>query len=189
MLEIRRVVPVDWYELLIELNDNRIFSFEPEKLELYTNYKFLAYPDKLRRFAYDAKSIKWKEGFKVSVNFILGNCKLLSQEELNRKSITIARKNNAPTTTHLTHHIYSVHILPYNEIAPIGMWESIAGGIGDMGGGKYYSLDELVKLDFWKKHFLYSDCDWGISTIESESHISFVLQKLISDFMTRKYSQ
>lgn len=178
------VLPIDYYELIIETETDKKYRFNPSELNLYEKHKFLAYPDKLKSFEIRDNSIKWKEEYEIHLSEIRKICKLLSNEEAKNKMITIASKNNAPTEKHQTHHVYSIHLKPYNSEQLICLSESIQGGLGDTGGGHYYSLKSLLQSDKWKDHMNKSNCEWGIEIIESKSSEKEIVNKLVNVFLT-----
>jgi len=180
------VLPIDHYELIIETETNKKYLFNPSELNLYEKHNFLAYPDKLRSFVIGENSIKWKEGYEIHLSDIQDICKLLSHEEVKNKMITIASKNNAPTEKHQTHHVYSIHLKPYNSEQLICLSESIHGGLGDTGGGHYYSLKSLLQTDKWKDHMNKSNCGWGIEIIETKSSEKEIVDKLVNVFLELK---
>ena len=51
------VTPIDWYELILEFDGFEIKSFEPSKADLYKDFKFLAYPNRLRGYSFDREKI------------------------------------------------------------------------------------------------------------------------------------
>jgi len=184
--KIKNVLPIDYYELIIETDNNKKYLFDPSELNLYEKHKFLAYPDKLRNFKVGKNLIKWREGFELQFAEIQEMCKLLSLQEARNKMITIASKNNAPTEKHKTHHVYSIHLKPYNSEQLICLSESIHGGLGDTGGGHYYSIKSLLKTDNWKDHMNKSNCAWGIEIIESKCSEKEIINKLINEFLELK---
>lgn len=181
--KIKTVIPIDYYELIIETDNNKKYLFNPSELKLYEKHKFLAYPDKLKNFEINANSIKWHEGLEIQFSQIQKMCKLLSKQEAQNKMITIASKNNAPTEKHKTHHVYSIHIKPYKSEQLICLSESIHGGHGEMGGGHYYSIESLLLTDTWKEHMIKSNCDWAIEIIESQKSEKEIVDKLVEVFL------
>ena len=184
--KITNVLPIDFYELIIETDNNKKYLFNPSELNLYEKYKFLAYPDNLRNFELRESSIIWKEGYEIQLDKIGDTCKILSQPEVQNKMITIASKNNAPTEKHQTHHVYSIHLKPYNSEQLICLAESIHGGHGEMGGGHYYSIESLLQLGTWKEHMNKSGCTWAIEIIESEKSEREIVDKLVEEFLKMK---
>ncbi len=164
-LNIVRVIPADWYELIIELSngEKRVF---PGSKELYKTHGFLAYPDKLRAFEFDEKHIEWGHELKFDLQQLLQHSERADDETLKKKPLSISRKNQAPTEKHAKHHIYEVAIKPYDSDRLFILSESIGGGIADGGGAHYFTLEALIKSPGWKEHFKLSDCEWGIELVE-----------------------
>jgi hypothetical protein len=184
--KIKTVLPIDYYELIIETDNNKKYLFNPSELNLYEKHKFLAYPDKLRNFDPTEKSIKWNKGFEIQLSEIQKICKQLSKQEAKNKMITLSSKNNAPTEKHQTHHVYSIHLKPYNSEQLICLSESIQGGLGEMGGGHYYSIERLLKVESWKNHMIKSDCAWAIEIIESKNKEKVIVNNLVRTFLELK---
>lgn len=184
--KIKNVIPIDYYELIIETDNNKKYLFNPSELKLYENHKFLAYPDKLKNFEISENSIKWYEGLEIQLSQIQKICKPLSKQMAQNKMITIASKNNAPTEKHKTHHVFSIHLKPYNSEQLICLSESIHGGLGDTGGGYYYSIKSLLQTDNWKDHMNKANCAWGIEIIESKSSEKEIIDKLVNVYLELK---
>ena len=184
--KIRNILPIDYYELIIETDNNKKYLFNPSELNLYTKHKFLAYPDKLRNFEIHASFIKWHDGLEIQLSEIQEMCEILSKQEAQNKMITIASKNNAPTEKDNTHHVYSIHVKPYYSEQLICLSESIHGGHGEMGGGHYYSIEKLLQTNNWKEHMNKSECDWAIEIIESEKSEKEIVYKLVKLFLALK---
>lgn len=183
---IKMVLPIDYYELIIETDRNKKYLFNPNELGLYEDHKFLAYPDKLRKFDLSDNSIKWENGSELRLKRILEVCKQLSKGEAKNKMITISSYNNAPTERHPSHHVYSVHLKPYNSEQLICLSESIGGGHGEMGGGHYYTLENLKTASNWKEHLIKSNCGWGIEIIESMNSEKEIVDGLVNKFLEIK---
>lgn len=183
---IKMVLPIDYYELVIETDKNEKFLFNPNELGLYSEHKFLAYPDRLRNFEIAENSIKWKDGFELQMNKIRKTCKYLSRVEAMKKMITLSSENNAPTEKHPNHHVFSIHLKPYNSEQLICLSESIGGGHAEMGGGFYYSLETLRVTNNWKGHFKKSNCNWAIEIIESGDTEKCIVGKLVNMFLKIK---
>jgi hypothetical protein len=186
-MKIINVIPIDWYELLIVLEDGQIRSFEPSKHNLYGKYNFLAYPDELRSFKINQDKIEWTNGTTFNSNFLIQNSIELENEELTRKSLSIGQKNQAPTTKDQRHHVYDVAIRPYNPDLPIILSESIGGGHGDRGGSRNIKIEEIKK---YKNHFELSDCFWAYQLIKkSGNDIRKIMDALISEFLNKNYKK
>jgi hypothetical protein len=186
-VKILNVIPVDWYELIIVLENGQIRSFEPSKYNLYDEYKFLASPGKLRSFTIDDDKIEWTSGVTFNSYFLIQNSVELETDELKRKKLSIGRKNQAPTSEDQRHHIYDVAIRPYNSEMPIILSESIGGGHGDRGGSRNIKIEEIKE---YKDHFELSDCIWAYQLIKkSDDDIRGIMDALISEFLNQKYQE
>lgn len=162
---IQKIVPVDWFELIIVLNDGekRIFSKNADMLK---SYEFLAFPDKLRAFSYGDDFVEWEHGLRLNLPEVIQCSEPIKDEEAKRKSLSISRKNQAPTNEHPRHHVYDVSLKPFDSDKLFVLSESIGGGHADTGGSRYFSLAELIVYPGWKAHFEMADCDWGIDFVK-----------------------
>lgn len=186
-IKLINVIPIDWYELLIVLENNEIRSFEPSKHNLYDEYNFLAYPDKLRSFTIIGDKIQWTNGTTFNSEFLIQHSVALEFDELNRKNLNIGRKNQAPTIEDQKHHVYDVAIRPYNSEMPIILSESIHGGLGDRGGSRNITLGEIKE---YKNHFILSDCLWAYELLsKSNNDFRVVMDALISEYLNTKYKK
>ena len=182
-----KVIPIDWYELLIVFENDEVRSFEPSKQNLYDEYKFLAYPDKLRSFKVSGDEIQWTNGTTFSSDFLIQHSVKLEFDELKRKYLSIGRKNQAPTTEDQKHHVYDIAIRPYNSEMPIILSESIGGGHGDRGGSRNIKIEEIEE---YKNHFELSNCIWAYQLIkESNNDFREIMDVLISEFLNKKFKK
>ena len=184
-MKISKVIPIDWYGLIVVFENGQLRSFEPSKQNLYEQYKFLAYPDILRSFTIDEDRIEWKGKATFNSDFIIQNSTVPETDELKSKSLSIGSKNQAPTSEDLKHHVYDVTIRPFNSEVPIILSESIGGGIGDRGGARAIKIDDIEE---YKNHFELSDCIWAYQLIkESKDNFRKLMDTLISEFLDRYY--
>ena len=186
-IKLIKVIPIDWYELLIVFENDEIRSFEPSKYNLYDQYKFLAYLDKLRSFKVRGDKIQWTNGTTFSSDFLIQHSVKLEFDELKRKNLSIGRKNQAPTTEDQKHHVYDIAIRPYNSEMPIIVSESIGGGLGDRGGSRNIKIEEIEE---YKNHFELSNCFWACQLIKESNHdFREIMDVLISEFLNKNYKK
>ena len=183
---IKRVIPIDFYELIIQFEDSTYRIFSPEKNKLYDTYSFLAYPNKLKSFAYRAEEIKWRNGVCFDKTFIYQNSEAVDFGDLRTKSITAGFRNQAPTDQHSTHHEYRFSIQPFYPEKPFVLSESIGGGHAEMGGSIAYSPEELLSNTYWKEHAEKSGCAWIIDIIEqNQPDIEKTIDLLVGEICQR----
>jgi hypothetical protein len=187
--DLKNVIPIDWYELILELDNFEIKSFEPSKANLYKEYNFLAYPNRLRGYSFNKEKITWYNGIAFDKEFLYNHSQNIDSEKLKWKYVSISRKNQAPTDKHKTHHVYDISIKPFDEEKYIVLSESVGGGHGEMGDSSYYSIEELLKLSDWQSFFIMSDCGWGIDIIEnSADNKEKIIKELIHGMLDRNKS-
>ncbi len=78
MKDIISILPIDYYELIIEFKNSELKCFSPEKLKLYEQYNFLAYPNKLKSFKYDQNQITWYNNIHFDKEYLYQNSQLLA---------------------------------------------------------------------------------------------------------------
>jgi hypothetical protein len=180
------VTPIDWYELVLEFDGFEIKSFEPSKADLYKEFKFLAYPNRLRGYSFDREKIAWYNETSFDKEFLYNNSQNIDSEKLKWKGVSISRKNQAPTERHQSHHVYDISVKPFDKEKYLVLSESIGGGHGEMGGSMYYSTEELLKLSDWESFFIMADCEWGIDIIKNSGYNrEKIINELINGMLVR----
>ncbi len=164
--KIIRVTPIDFYELIIEFENSHYKCFSPEKTNLYKDFSFLAYPNKLKSYKYSSDKITWFNDVSFDSLFLYKNSFDVAKKDLSSKDLRIGFKNQAPTKEHPTHHEYHFSILPFHPEKQFVFSESIGGGHSEMGGSNYYSIDELLKLSDLENHLKLANCSWVIDLIQ-----------------------
>ncbi|MFC5740803.1 hypothetical protein [Dyella tabacisoli] len=162
---LERVVPNETWQLVIEFGgaEHRLFDAEIARKEM--SWPALAYPNRLKNLSYTVSSITWPEIGELSAAYLYRNSTPLTKEGLEHQVLRLSYKNQAPTETHPTHHVYGVYLFPFSaNLFDVG--ESIGGGHGEMGGSRRMRTDELLALPDWKRHFRLSGCDWAIPIVE-----------------------
>ncbi len=161
---IKKVIPTDQWELIIELTNSQYLIIKTESM-YDKGYDFLAYPNQLKAYTYDDQQITWKNKKDISLDEIKSFSDTISLDNLKNKNLRISYKNQAPTKEHKTHHWYGVYLYPFKNQINIG--ESIAGGHGERGGSVTLSILELLDYEGWENHFRLSGCEWAIEIIKS----------------------
>jgi hypothetical protein len=164
-LGLERVVPNETWQLVIEFGgaEHRLFDAKIAREEM--NWPALAYPNKLKNLSYTASSVTWPEIGELSAAYLYRNSTPLTKEGLEHQVLRLSYKNQAPTETHPSHHVYSVYLFPFSaNLFDVG--ESIGGGHGEMGGSRRMRTDELLALPDWRRHFFFSGCNWAIPIVE-----------------------
>jgi len=175
--DIKSVVPIDFYELVIQFSNLEYSIFSPGKKKLYDKYSFMAYPNKLKAFKYDNDSIVWANGIRLSKCFFYDHSESTDISNLQSKYLTVGFKNQAPSEAHPTHDEYSLAMLPFNHTTTFVLSESIGGGHGERGGSVSLSLEKLFQYKNWKEHIEKADCAWAIDIIEQNQP---AIEKIIS---------
>lgn len=162
---LKNVMPVDFYELIVQFDDLTYRCFAPGTSKLYDHFPFMAYPDKLRSFVFDTDCITWRNGISLDKTFIYQNSEQATLTGLKYQSLTVGFKNQAPTPEHQSHHEYRFSIRPFDTVQPFVLEESIGGGHAEMGGSVALSLEALLSQQDWKDHLVKSGCEWTIEMI------------------------
>ncbi len=185
-LAIKTITPIDFFELVIQFTNLNYRLFTPEETNLYKQFPFLAYPNKLKSFVYNQDQITWFNKVSFDVKFLYSHSIAVSVGDLVNKTLRIGLKNQAPTNQHKSHHVYDVSIQPFNSQKPFILSESIGGGHGEMGGSHYFSLNELSQYPNWEKHFELAGCEWAISLIkEKTDNLGSLLDVLVLEVCKR----
>ncbi|HBO6968103.1 hypothetical protein [Pseudomonas asiatica] len=187
MPAIRRVVPNENWQLIIEFEGegHRLFPASIAREE--KGFQFLAYPDKLKNLTFSPEAICWGERGSLGAGYLFQKSTPVSDEALKNQLLRVSYMNQAPTPTHSTHHVYGVYIFPFNVGEPFSLGESIGGGHGEMGGSRGFSLEGLLSYPEWKMHFELSGCAWAIGVVESYApDVSAVLDQLVREICRRE---
>lgn len=167
MKNIISITPIDYYELIIEFENGEFKIFSPEKLKLYEQHDFLAYPNKLKSYKYDNNKITWYNNFQLDKDFLYQYSILINQEQLERKGLSISSKNQAPTDKHPSHHEYYFMIYPFKNEKQFVIGESIGGGHGEMGGCGSFDLKEILENQELTNHLTLSNCSWAYDIMKA----------------------
>ncbi len=144
----------------------------------------LAYPQHMKRYRFNGENIDWEFGGSLKASYLYDKSEPVSGSELERHSIRICYKNQAPTTEDKNHHVYGVYLYPFTEkLFAIG--ESIGGGHADRGGSRSFSLGELLDWQDWKRHFELSGCSWAIEIIEKNEELEYLIGMLVREACKR----
>ncbi len=186
MKNIISITPIDYYELIIEFENGEFKIFSPEKLKLYEQHDFLAYPNKLKSYKYDNNQITWYNNFHLDKEFLYLHSTLINQEQLERKGLSISSKNQAPTVMHPSHHVYYFTIYPFKNEKQFVIGESIGGGHGEMGGCGSFDLNEILESQELTNHLTLSNCTWAFDIMKSNNFDNKnVINKLVLEVCNR----
>jgi hypothetical protein len=186
MKDIKSIIPIDYYELIIEFENSEFKCFSPEKLKLYEKRDFLAYPNKLKSFKYDQNQIIWYNNFHLDKKYLYQNSILLEQDQLERNGLSISSKNHAPTDKHPSHHVYYFMIYPFKNEKQFVIGESIGGGHGEMGGCASFDLKEILESPELINHLTLSNCSWVYEIMKANSFdTKDVINKLVLEVCIR----
>jgi hypothetical protein len=163
---LERVVPNETWQLVIAFDGAEHRLFDAEVARESMNWPALAYPNKLKHLSYTAHAVTWPQIGELSASYLYRNAVPLRQEDLDRQVLRLSYKNQAPTETHPTHHVYGVFLFPFSATL-FDVGESIGGGHGERGGSRRMTSDELRMWPDWKRHFRLSGCDWAVPIVEA----------------------
>ena len=181
-LSIRRVVPLEQFGLIIELDDGSLRQF-PNARMADTPLWFLAFPTRLRAVDVSSVGLQWSSVNKtlmwagqnvwaqeasLDVSALLEWSSPVSVKELEQALLTVAMTNQAPTEQDARHHEYFVGIRPFCEDNWIVLGESIGGGFAERGGSVALSMENLDSVSDWRQHCILAGCDWMVSLLEDE---------------------
>jgi hypothetical protein len=184
MKTIKSIYPDENWNLLIEFEgeEYRLLNLSIPRTEF--DWTALAYPQHMKRFTLTASEILWDFGGKLDSNYLYLHSSFASRSDLERHSIRIGYKNQAPTDEDKNHHVYGVYLYPFKQrLFSVG--ESIGGGHADRGGSRSFSLSELLGWVNWKNQFELSGCDWAIDIIEQKLALKVMIAALVSEACKR----
>lgn len=163
---LERVVPNETWQLVIAFAgaEHRLFDVGMARESM--NWPALAYPNRLKNLSYTAHAVSWAGIGELSASYLYRNSTPLAQEGLDRQVLRLSYKNQAPTPTHPTHHVYCVFLFPFSDTL-FDVGESIGGGHGERGGSRRTRTDELLMLSDWRQHFRLAGCDWAVPIVEA----------------------
>jgi hypothetical protein len=161
-----KAIPNENWEITIEFEGNEFRLFKASIARSEKGMSFLAYPQKFKAFTVMPTSIKWASGGELDSEYLYKKSVPIDKEHADKQILQLEYKNQAPTKSHETHHVYGVYLKPYNEFRPFILGESIGGGHGEMGHDEVFSLEEMLKNKNWREHFSLSGCEWAIPIIE-----------------------
>ena len=163
--KIQMIVPINFTELVIQFEDSIFRHFPPSKDRITETHSFLAFPNKIKSYTYNEDTITWFNETSFHRNVLFDNSNAVDIDFVQNASLRINMKNQAPTSEHKTHHVYSVSIFPFNSEKTFALSESIHGGFGDTGGAFTLSIKEMLERDDWQDWFEKSDCAWAIDLV------------------------
>jgi hypothetical protein len=161
-----RAVPNENFEFVLEFAGGDYRLFKANTLWRERGWPQLAYPQHLKRFALTPNAIAWPEGGRIDAGTLHAESTPVDGPRLQHHLLRLSYKNQAPTSEDASHHVYGVYLAPFAaECFSIG--ESIGGGHGERGGGRAYTLPELLAWPGWRRHFELAGCRWAIAVVES----------------------
>ncbi len=184
MITIVHVVPNESWQLAIKFSNGEYRLLNLSALREKYGWKELAYPQHAKSYTFSETDIAWEFGATLDSQYLYENSASMSGPDLERHSIRICYKNQAPTAEDQNHHLFGVYLYPFTErLFVVG--ESIGGGHGDRGGSRSFSLSELLAWQDWKKHFELSGCSWAIDVIEANDDLEHIKNVLINEARRR----
>lgn len=163
---LRRAVPNEQWQMILEFDGPEYRLFDTSILREKKGWNRLAYPQHLKQFTVTPDSICWDNEGRVDAAYLYRSSTPLPQANLEQQVLRLSYKNQAPTPEDKLHHVYGVYLARFSN-KPFRIGESIGGGIADRGGGRDFSLQELLLWPQWKQHFELSGCSWAVPLLES----------------------
>ncbi|QTL34797.1 hypothetical protein [Pseudoalteromonas viridis] len=178
------ITPNESGDLIVQFPDNeyRVLSLSIPR-EAF-GWEALAYPSNAKRFTFTPEKVSLEFGGELDADYLFLNSKRIEPELLEKQWLRLCHRNQAPTDRHPSHHVFSVSISPFNEKL-FAISQSIGGGITDTGGGRSYTLEELLAWSNWKVHFELSGCSWAIPVIENTQDKKALINTLITEACKR----
>jgi hypothetical protein len=168
-LLLKRAIPNEKWEVILEYFDHEYRIFNTSSLYREKGWHKLAYPQHMKRFSVTPDEICWPDGGCVGADYLYERSRPLGQTELERQSLRLSYKNQAPTLEDRQHDVYHVYLAPFsNKLFSVG--ESIGGGVTENGWGRELSLQDLLSWQGWKQHFEMAGCQWAIPIVESSAN-------------------
>lgn len=176
--DIRFVLPNENWELVIEFEDGyRLFKASVAWEEF--DWQELVYPQKLKNLLYTKRQIEWPRARVLSADYLYEKSIPVDLQSIQFEHLRVSYQNQAPTEKHPNHHVYCVYLYPFNE-KPFSIGESIGGGHADTGYSVNYSLEELLALPEWERHFDLSGCAWAVPLLSKPSESTELLKHLVA---------
>lgn len=161
---LKRAMPNEQGEMVLEFDHAEFRLFKVFTLYQEKGWHKLAYPQHVKRFVVSENGIDWAEGGFADAGYLYEKSTPITARDLERQSIRLSYKNQAPTSEDKLHHVYGVYLAPFSA-KPFQLVESIGGGMADRGGGTEKSLAELLVWNGWKGFFKLSGCSWAAALI------------------------
>lgn len=180
-----RVVPNEQWQLVLEFASQGFRLFDASIARVDKGWSEFAYPNKLKNLTFTEREVLWPLGRSLSARYLLSKSKPLTAAALENQVLRLGYKNQAPTPTHPTHHVYGIHLYPFRR-EPFEIGESIGGGHAEMGGSQSYDLSALLASTDWKTQFELSGCSWAIPLVQQSANESALLVTLITETCRRE---
>lgn len=184
MAKLARVVPNERWQLVVEFvaEGFRIFDSAVARDEL--GWAELAFPDKFKNLTFTEDQVSWPGARTLGADYLLSKSRPIDAAALANQHLRLSYKNQAPTATHRSHHVFEVCLYPFGA-RRFELGESIGGGHAEMGGSNSYSLAELVNLGDWRRHFELAGCGWAVELVETTADERGLLDALIKEVCRR----
>jgi len=182
---IRRVVPDEQGRLAIAFAEGGFRLFQARQACGRDGFSALAYPNVLKKLTYDAAAVRWEGIGALDAAFLHDASAPMSDDQLRRHELRVGYRNQAPTPSHPTHHVYGVYLYPFDPDGPFSLGESIGGGHAEMGGSQSFDLAGLRAWAGWREHFALSGCDWAIAMVQEADDTEVLLDRLVHAICAR----
>lgn len=164
--KIKSVIPNDAGQLAITFDDGDTRLFNASVVREGRGWPQLAYPQTFKHFSYSDNAITWPQLGEVAADYLYDRSAPVTPSTLERQTLRLSYKNQAPTAEDATHHVYGVYLHAFSE-ALLTAEESIGGGHAERGGSRRMTLGEWQDWPGWKQHATLSGAGWAIPIIES----------------------
>ncbi|NGZ84571.1 hypothetical protein [Duganella aceris] len=172
---LQRAVPNEQWQMVLEFAGPEYRLFDTSILRNDNGWVQLAYPQHLKRYTVTPDGIHWPEGGTVDAGFLHQRSKPLDPAALRHQVLRLSYKNQAPTSEDRSHHVYGVYLARFSQ-QPVHIEESIGGGMAERGGGREFSIEELLAWPEWREHFTLSGCAWAIPKVEQGALDTLVVE-------------
>jgi hypothetical protein len=185
MVILRRVVPNENWQLILDFGPDGMRLFDAEIARKEMGWSQFAYPNRFKNLTYTDESVRWGEGETLSATWLHAKSRPVPANGLEHEVLRLGYKNQAPTPQHRSHHVYGVYLAPFSA-RPFRIGQSIGGGHAETGDGRDLSLRGLLEWEEWKRHFDLSGCQWAIQFIEAGANAEqLLIDTLVNEICRR----
>jgi len=163
---LKRAVPNERWQLILEFDDGQFRLFDTAILREEKGWDRLASPQHVKRYTVTPDAIGWPAAGTVDAQYLLRRSVPVTLAALEHEVLRLCYQNRAPTAQDQRHHVYEVAIACFSA-RPFRIGESIGGGHAERGGSSAFSLDEMLAWPAWREHFELAGCGWAIALVDT----------------------